>query len=79
MANIPYVTTIPHFTTVPHNPLDPSNPDFAGQIPTLNTIFGTLNQIYTALGETERLVVFSETEASAVVIFDEELADVSAR
>ncbi|MBC6997709.1 SGNH/GDSL hydrolase family protein [Cytophaga sp. FL35] len=79
MANIPYVTTIPHFTTVPHNPLDPTNPDFAAQIPTLNTIFGTLNQIYTALGETERLVVFSETEASAVVIFDEDLADVSAQ
>ncbi|AYN69837.1 G-D-S-L family lipolytic protein [Euzebyella marina] len=79
MANIPYVTSIPHFTTVPHNPLDPTNPDFGPQIPTLNTIFGTLNQIYTALGETDRIVTFSETEASAVVILDENLTDLSAQ
>ena len=77
MANIPYVNTIPHFTTVPYNPLDPTNPDFGPQIPTLNTIFGTLNQIYTALGQPERNVVFSETEASAVVIRDENLTDIS--
>ena len=77
MANIPYVTSIPHFTTVPHNPLDPTNPDFGPQIPTLNTIFGTLNQIYTALGQTERNVVFSDSTASAVVIRDESLADLS--
>ncbi len=79
MANIPNVTTIPHFTTVPHNPLDPTNPDFGPQIPTLNTIFGTLNQIYTALGATERNVVFSDTEASAVIIKDENLTDLSAQ
>ena len=77
MANIPYVSTIPHFTTVPYNPLDPTNPDFGPQIPTLNTIFGALNQIYTALGQPERNVVFSETEASAVVIKDENLTDIS--
>jgi len=79
MANIPNVTTIPHFTTVPYNPLDPSNPDFGPQIPTLNTIFGALNQIYTAVGATERIVVFSDTEASAVVIKDENLTDLSAQ
>ncbi len=78
VANIPYVTTTPHFTTVPHNPLDPSNPDFGPQIPTLNTIFGALNQIYAAVGATERIVEFSSTEASAVIIQDENLADLSA-
>ncbi len=78
MANIPYVTSIPHFTTVPHNPLNPSNPAFGPLIPTLNTIFGSLNQIYAAIGQPGRSIVFSETEASAVVIKDETLADISA-
>lgn len=79
IANIPDVTSIPHFTTVPFNPLDPSNPDFAAQIPTLNTIFGALNQIFTALGATERVITFSTTEANAVVIRDESLTDFSAQ
>jgi len=78
VLNIPDVTSIPYFTTVPHNPLDPTNPAFGPQIPLLNTIFGTLNQIYTGIGQTERIVVFSETEASPVVIRDESLADISA-
>ena len=79
LANIPDVTTIPHFTTVPYNPLEPSNPAFGPQIPTLNTIFGALNLVYAAYGETDRMVMFSETEASAVVIHDESLADFSAQ
>ncbi len=78
VANIPYVTTIPHFTSVPHNPLDPSNPAFGPQIPTLNATFALLNQAFTALGVPERSVVFSETEASAMLIHDESLADISA-
>ncbi len=78
VVNLPDVTSIPYFTTVPHDPLDPTNPDFGPQIPLLNTIFGTLNQIYTAIGQTERIVVFSETEASPVVIRDESLPDISA-
>lgn len=77
VANIPYVTTIPHFTTVPHNPLEPSNPDFGPQIPTLNTIFGALNQIFAQV-DPSRIIIFSETENSAVVIKDESLADLSA-
>lgn len=79
MANIPDVTSIPHFTTVPHNPLDPTNEDFGPQIPLLNSIFGAINQIYVALGQPERAIVFSETEASAVVIKDESLDDISAQ
>ncbi|MRI01951.1 G-D-S-L family lipolytic protein [Kriegella sp. EG-1] len=77
IANIPYVATIPHFTTVPYNPLDPANPDFAPQIPTLNSVFGAINQVFTALGETNRIIEFSETEASGVVILDENLDDLT--
>ncbi len=76
VANIPYVTTIPHFTTVPHNPLKPSNPDFGPQIPLLNTVFSALNQIFAQV-DPSRIIVFSETEASAVVVKDESLADLS--
>lgn len=79
LGNIPNVTAIPHFTTVPHDPLDPSNPDFAEQIPALNNIFGALNQVYIALGETERVIEFSTEMANPVVIHDENLADLSAQ
>ncbi|SDG78322.1 GDSL-like Lipase/Acylhydrolase [Psychroflexus sediminis] len=79
MANIPNVTAIPHFTTVPHNPLDPSNPEFAAQIPTLNAIFGAINQVFGALGETERIIEFTEEAPNPVVINDETLTDVSAQ
>ncbi|MGB5437795.1 MAG: G-D-S-L family lipolytic protein [Maribacter sp.] len=79
IANVPNITGLAHFTTVTYNPLDPSNPAFGPQIPTLNTIFGALNQVFSAYGETDRLIVFSETEASAVVIRDESLADFSAQ
>jgi len=79
LANIPNVAAIPHFTTVPHNPLDPSNPDFGAQIPTLNSIFGAINQVFQALGETERIIEFSSDAANAVVIQDENLANISAQ
>lgn len=79
VANIPDVTSIPYFTTVPHDPLDPTNPSFGPQIPTLNGIFGQLNQVFAFLGEPERAIVFSETAASPVVIQDESLANLSAQ
>lgn len=79
LANIPNVTAIPHFTTVPHDPLDPSNPDFAAQIPTLNSIFGGINQVFATLGENERIIEFSTEKANPVVIHDENLTDVSAQ
>ncbi|MBR9845182.1 MAG: G-D-S-L family lipolytic protein [Algicola sp.] len=85
VANIPDVTTIPYFTTVPFAPLDPSNEDFAAQIPTLNGVFGQLNQVFAFLesqgipNATERSIVFSETGASAVVIQDENLMNISAQ
>ncbi|MCK4562497.1 MAG: G-D-S-L family lipolytic protein [Flavobacteriaceae bacterium] len=84
IANIPYITTIPHFTTIPHNPLDPSNPAFGPQIPALNALFGQLNQAYAYLGSlgldvSGRSVVFSETEASAMLIHDESLPNLAAQ
>lgn len=79
VANIPNVTDVPHFTTVPHNPLELTNEDFAAQIPTLNGIFGQLNQVYAFLGVPERSIVFSTTEDSEVVIQDETLTDLSAQ
>ena len=79
ITKIPYITSLPHFTTVPYNPLDPKKPDFGPEIPKLNAIFDVLNNIYKALGTTERSIVFSETEASAVVIKDENLIDLSVK
>lgn len=78
VTNVPYITSLAHFTTVPHNPLDPSNPSFGPQIPMLNSIFGALNQIFEVI-DPSRVIVFSETAASAVVIKDESLTDISAQ
>ncbi|MGB1313467.1 MAG: G-D-S-L family lipolytic protein [Bizionia paragorgiae] len=76
VANIPNVASTPHFTTVPYNPLSPLDPNFGPQIPTLNMVFGALNPIFSAV-DPDRVIIFSETEASAVVIKDESLADIS--
>ncbi len=85
VANIPNVTDVPHFTTVPHNPLDPTNESFGPLIPTLNGIFGQLNQVYAflesvnpAISAAERSIQFSTTAASEVIIRDETLPDLSA-
>ncbi len=79
IANIPNVMTIPYFNTVPYNPLDPGNPSFGPLIPTLNATFAGLNQVFAALGVPERAIVFSQTSASAVVVKDEYLTDLSAQ
>ena len=79
VTNIPYITDLPHFTTVPHNPLSPLNPAFGPQIPTLNGIFGQLNQVFAFLGASERSIVFSSTAASPVIIKDESLVNLSAQ
>ncbi|MEZ4874388.1 MAG: G-D-S-L family lipolytic protein [Flavobacteriaceae bacterium] len=77
VTNVPYVTSLPYFTTVPYAPLDPTNPDFGPQIPILNATFAPLNQAFAFLGVPERSIVFSETAASPVVIFDETLPNIS--
>jgi len=85
VANIPYPTDFSHFTAVQYNVLDPTNPAFGPLIPTLNGIFGQLNQVYAFLesqgvpNATERQIVFSETENSGVVIQDENLVNLSAQ
>ncbi len=79
VANVPYITNLPHFTTVPYNPLSPTNPAFAPQIPILNATFAPLNQAFAFLGMPERQIVFSETAASPVVIFDETLPNIAAQ
>lgn len=77
VSNVPYITSLANFTTVPYNPIDPSDADVAAQIPILNTVFGGLNDVFIRLGETERVIEFSISEASPVVIYDENLEDIS--
>lgn len=77
VANIPDVTSLAFFNSVPFAPLSPANPDFGPQIPTLNGIFGLLNEVYTGVGMPERSIVFSQNAASPVVIVDESLTDIS--
>ena len=86
VANLPTITSLPHFTTVPHNPLDPTNEAYGPLIPTLNTVYGALNGVYAFLQSqgaitdaAARTITFSETAASAVVIKDENLPDLSAQ
>ncbi len=79
IANVPYITNLPYFTTVPHKPLSPLNPSFGPQIPTLNGVFGQLNLVFDFLQVPERKIVFSETAASAVVVKDENLTNLSAQ
>lgn len=77
VGNVPYITNLANFTTVPYNPLDPSNPDVAAQIPLLNTVYGAVNQIYAGAGQPERAIIFSETDANPVVIYDEDATDLT--
>ncbi len=79
VANIPNITSLPYFFIVPYNPLDPGNPDFGSQINSLNQTFGMLNQVFEALEVPERSIVFSSDAASALVIEDETLPDLSAQ
>ncbi|AXT54091.1 G-D-S-L family lipolytic protein [Aquimarina sp. BL5] len=78
IANIPDVTSIPHFTTVPFNPLDPTNSSFGPLIPTLNGQFAVLNAAFASLGYPERSITFATDAASAVVIQDESLDNITA-
>jgi lysophospholipase L1-like esterase len=79
VANIPDVTSLPYFTTVPFAPLSPANPAFGPQIPTLNATFAQLNQVFAFLGVPERSITFSTTAASALVIKDDSLPNLSSQ
>ena len=77
LLNIPKVTSSPYFTRVPFAPLSPADPNFGPQIPTLNSTFAPLNQAFAFLETPERSISFSETAASAVLIRDESLPNLS--
>lgn len=77
VANISDILKHPFFTFVAFDPLDPSIPEYAEQIPLLNGAYARLNLAFGFLGFPERSVVFSETEPSPVVIFDESLVNIS--
>ena len=77
IANIPDINKIPYFTTVPFAALDPTNPAFGPQIPALNAQFEQLNQVFAFLGVPERSIVFKTDAASALVISDESLPNLS--
>lgn len=78
VATIPSVTSIPFFNTVPYNPLDSEDPSFAAAIPSLQVLYGALNQIYGALGITGRNLVINNPGNTALLIKDTSLADVGA-
>lgn len=75
VGNVPYITNLAHFTSVPHNPIEGSA--IADQVPLLNQIFGAINQIYAAVGESERAITFSATGANPIVVFDEDATDLT--
>ncbi len=79
VLNLPDVASLPFFTTVPFAPLSPLDASFGPQIPILNATYAGLNQAFAFLGVPERSIQFSATSASAVVIRDESLADISAQ
>src|SRR5690606_33143175 len=77
VANIPNVMTTAYFTTVPYNPLNPADPNFGPMIPVLNQHYAQINQVFQILGVPERSIIFHTNQASAVVVKDEYLADLS--
>lgn len=77
VANIPNVLTTAYFTTVPYNPLNPADPNYGPMIPLLNNHYASINQVFQVLGVPERSIVFHTDQASAVVIHDEYLTDLS--
>lgn len=77
LINIPNVASVPYFNVVPFAPLSPADPNFGPMIPTLNSTFAPLNQAFSFLESPDRRISFSEAAASAVLIKDESLPDLS--
>lgn len=79
VATIPYVTSIPHFTTVPFNPLTAEALGGAATVTQLNTqLLGPIKQILTAVGQGDRIQLYSTTNPNPLLITDETLTDMSA-
>ena len=77
LANIPDINSIPFFTTVPHNPLEHDNEEFSPQIPALNKHYSAINLALSNIGVPERAISFSTTGASALVMKDETLTNLT--
>jgi len=85
VATIPDVTAIPFFTTVPFNPLTATvigggNTEAGvAAINQVNTLYGPINQILTALGQPNRIKPLSTTGPNPLLIKDESLTNLSAQ
>jgi lysophospholipase L1-like esterase len=80
VCTIPSVTSIPYFTTVPFAPLSPTALGGATNIATLNAqLYGPVDEIFTALGEPNRVNPLSATSANPILIFDADAANRSAQ
>lgn len=81
-ATLPDVTSIPFFTTVPHNPIPMDATTAAATNEAYVAYNGGLDQmvlagvIASAEGE-QRKIAFTESETNTIVIYDEELTDLS--
>ena len=83
VTNVPYVKDLPHFTTIIYNQLDPHDKDIGPllipQIPALNLqLYAPLDNIFTSLGEPDRINILSSTKKNPLLIIDEDAIDRSA-
>lgn len=85
VMTIPNVTSIPFFTTVPYNPLTATvigqgNAEVgAATITQLNTLYGGIKQVLTALGQGDRINLLSTTAPNPLLIKDETLTNYQAQ
>ncbi len=80
VATIPSVTSIPYFTTVPYAPLSPAALGGQTNIDLLNTnLYGPLDAVFTAYGESDRVNPLSGTSANPILIYDADAADRTAQ
>ncbi len=78
VATIPSVTSIPYFTTVPYAPLTVDALGGETVVDQLNTqLFGPVKQVLTALGQGDRIQLYSKTTSNPLLIKDESLVDLS--
>ena len=86
VATVPNVTSIPFFTTVPYNPLTTSvlgggnSQAGAAAMSELNgTIYAFLDQVFTALGQPNRINPLSVLDTNPLLIKDEAATNFSAQ
>ncbi|MFA7445174.1 MAG: SGNH/GDSL hydrolase family protein [Flavobacteriaceae bacterium] len=79
VATIPNVASIPFFTTVPYAPLSSDDPDFSANIPQLQLLYGTLNQVYGMLGVSGRNLVVNTEGYTPLLLKDKALTDIGAQ